>query len=62
MKILLQGREGFNPLTGCHRKAGYRSLETAMRVARERSGAGVNLNIYRCPNCRDYHLTKRGGK
>lgn len=38
----------------------YKTQEDAQRMVRIRSKAGIQLNIYPCPQGEGYHLTSRG--
>lgn len=41
----------------------YPTERIAREAALERSkGAGVELNVYRCPFCDGWHMGKRGGR
>lgn len=44
-------------------KLRYPTERIAREAALERSkGAGVELNVYRCPFCDGWHMGKRGGR
>lgn len=48
-------------IKGCLGKKQYGDLGVAHRAARKcKKMRGVALRVYRCPNCKQWHLTRNG--
>ncbi|QBJ80490.1 hypothetical protein [Aquitalea sp. USM4] len=52
------GAARFQFAPACHRKGAYSTIKRAKQAASEcqKKGSGP-LFVYKCPYCRDYHLT-----
>jgi hypothetical protein len=43
----------------CHRKRGFWAESSAMEVANKMRRDFPHARVYRCPNCRRYHVTTK---
>lgn len=54
----ITGADRFQFAPACHRKKAYSTLKIAKQKANQcRKMNGATLSVYKCPYCRDYHLT-----